>query len=1106
MKYTKLNQISHILLRPDMYVGSIESKENNEWTYHESLDRIISEKIMYNDGIFRCFTEVISNAIDNFFRSLKGPTPMTILEVNYDEKTQKIEVMNDGNTIPIRIHEEGVYVPELIFGHLLSSSNFDDNDYRISSGRNGLGVKLLNVFSKIFAIECYDKENEILYRQVWKENMGKKENAILTKRKYKRGYTKIKWLLDFSKFKLSSSEESGRYSVAMIQCLQKILIDASMIMGIPVKWNEKKFFIKNYVDYCKYFRSHDKFFLEGRFSNDAFHEVHYCIVPSIGNGVEHISFVNGVYTKDGGNHVDVFSSKFFAILVARLKKYNISMRELRRHFTIFLKVFVSNPVFTSQSKTKMISSKKDCYSLIEFEEKDIQKILKWDVIDRLKEEFELKRELALKQTEKKRGFKAIHGYDKANFAGTKKSKQCSLILCEGLSAKTFATKGITKGFHQKRGRDYFGIFPLRGKPLNVKNCSTNAITSNEEIKNIIQILNLKFGYDYERDENFDTLSYGDVIILTDADTDGMHICALIINIFSCLFPSLLLHRPFLKLMMTPIAKIKISKSNHLVFYNDYEYQKKLESLGDEVGRYDIKYFKGLGTSNDEEIRESFAEKVVRFEADDKAMENLNLVFLKTMTNERKDWLLTLDEKSYQVPDITYPISQFLYQDFIKFSIDDNKRSIPMIFDGLKPSQRKIICSLFKKKLNFQSKSMKVAQLAGYTAESCAYHHGEQNLSETIIKLTHDFPGSNNINLLYADGQFGTRIQNGKDCASPRYIYTKLSAITSKIFIAEDEVLLPLEMEDGQQVEPSYYIPILPMILVNGCKAIGTGWSSFIPNFKVEDIIDKLIYLIQNDLEGFEQMELIPYYRNFKGTIEKQKEKHFVTRGILRENKMKNKILYEVTEIPIGESIDNYKSYCEKLVENKVIKNFKNFSSADTILFQFEKHELTKKEMDLDTLKLKSNLSLSNMVLFQKGNKIKKYENIDDIFYDFYDERLLFYEKRIQNDIKKLNEKQKELDQKSKLIQKVIENEIILSNKSNQEILSQLQLCGFSKNDFEVLVNLPLKMLTHEYYSKLLNEIKCIVREIAHVQKIRAKELWEKELKELKQAYHSSHLC
>lgn len=1095
MKYRKLDPISHILLRPDMYVGTVESKENDVLVYKKEREEIVKEEnVMYNDGIVRCFTEAISNAIDNFFRSVEGPTPMTRLEVKFDEETQMIEMINDGNHIPVRVDEEhGLYIPEMVFGYLLSSSNYNDNENRISSGRNGLGIKLLNVFSEKFEIECYDKDLDILYKQEWNQNMKLKKEPILERgKKYNYGYTKIKWLLDFSKFKLSVLEEGDRYSVGMIQCFQKILIDASMMMGISVKWNEEKFMIRKFVDYCKYFCKGNKSLLYGSVKDDSFHVVEYCIVPSCGRGFEHVSFVNGIYTTEGGSHVDFFSAKFFNLLHAKLKKYNLSMKELRRHFTIFLKVFVSNPVFSSQSKTKLVSSKKDCYRLIQFEEKDFQKILKWDVIDNLKQEFEIKKQLALKQTEKKRGFKSIHGYDKANFAGTKKSKQCSLILCEGLSAKTFATKGITKGFYEKKGRDYFGIFPLKGKPLNVKNSSMSSLTSNEEIKNIIQILNLKFGVDYEKDENFSTLCYGDIIILTDADVDGMHICGLIINIFSSLFPSLL-QRSFLKLMMTPIAKIKVSPSKIFTFYNEYEYQKKLEELNDM--KHEVKYFKGLGTSNDDEIKESFAEKVVQFVLDEKSIDNLNLVFLKSMTNERKNWLLTVDEKKYVVPQDTYPISQFLYQDFMKFSIDDNKRSIPMIFDGLKPSQRKILYSVFKKNLHFHSKSLKVAQLAAYTAECSSYHHGEQNLCDTIIKLTHDFVGANNINLLFADGQFGTRIQNGKDCASPRYIYTKLSKITSKLFILEDEPLLLPEYEDGQKVEPIYYMPIVPLILVNGCKAIGTGWSSFIPNFNVHDIIKKLMYLIQNNLEAFEEMEIFPYYKNFQGIIEKQKSHHFVTKGILLEKKCKTKTIYQITEIPIGESIDNYKSYCEKLVEDKIIKNFQNFSSSETILFQFEKHEGTKKSIDLDTLKLKSNLFLSNMVLFQKDNKIKKYNSIDDIILDFYDERILFYEKRIESNKTILNEKINRLQRKAHLIEKIIDSQIHIYNKSNDEILSQILNHGFSELDFDLLINLPLKSMTREYYSKLLLEIKSMKAELEILETLHPKQIWEKELME-----------
>lgn len=1109
--YKKLDSISHILVRPDMYIGTNQSQKQNILLYSNSFITY-EQDLLLNDGILRCFTEALSNSIDNYFRSKNTDRPMTKLYIKYNSETQYIQIINDGNHIPIEIHpEEKIYIPEMIFGHLLSGSNYNDDENRISSGRNGLGVKLLNVFSQKFDIELYDIDKEVVYKQSWEENMRKaKKPKIKDKKKSakdKTGYTKIGWTLDFSKFKNQDKmfmEQHG-YDTILLEAFKKLAIDSSMIMGIPVYWNEEKFHVKKLVDYCGMFQFYDKkFCIEGTFPNS---NLHFCILPF--HSLSHISFVNGIFTKDGGYHVDLFYQKLFAHLLPRLKKYNITNKDLKKYFSIVLNIFVPNPEFSSQSKTKLISCKNDLSKLISFDEKVIQKLMKWEFVNQIKQEHELKQELSLKKTEKKRGFKKIDGYDAANLAGGKKSRECSLILCEGLSAKTFATKGITKGVRGRKGRDFFGIYPLRGKCLNVRNASATSIANNREIKDIIQCLNLKFGTDYTKESNFETLRYGEILILTDADVDGLHICGLLINIFSSLFPSLLKRETcFIKYMLTAVAKIKI-KNETFVYYDDFSYQKKLKELEESnvpPRSFEIKYYKGLGTSNDSEIRDTFAEKVVHMNADEDSHENLNLVFHKSMTLQRKNWLLTNDETTYNTPGEFYNITEFLSQDFIKFSIDDCKRSIPSILDGLKPSQRKIIYSVFQKKLNYQAKSLKVAQLASYCAEVSLYHHGEQNLSETIVKLAHSFVGSNNINLLYSDGQFGSRLQNGKDAASSRYIYTKMEKLTDKIFAEDDYPLLKFSHDDGMKVEPVFYIPIIPMILINGTRAIGTGWSSFIPNFNLEDVIQKLYLLMENKLEEFESMQLIPFYHNFSGVIEKMELQKFSTKGILETKEIKNKIIYVVKEIPIGESIDAYKSFCEKLLEEKVISNFKNYSSAENVHFEFQKHDLYKKEFTMETLKLVSTLATSNMVLFTKDNKIKKYDSIDDIFYEFYDERLLYFEKRIKYMLDCLSTRQKFLTNKSRFILQVVHKEIELFNKNDKEISSQLEELEYEKENenYEYLLSMPIKSMTKDKYIKLKKEIDNIVQEMTELETTNAKELWKKELHVLQSEYLKFH--
>lgn len=1112
MQYKKLDSISHILHRPDMYIGTNQNTKEDLFLYDETTEKLqYTKNVVMNDGILRCFTEVISNAIDNFFRSRdSSKTPMTKLQVKYNEEQNMIEIANDGNHIPVEIHpEEKIYIPELIFGHLLSGSNYNDKDEsRIVSGRNGLGVKLLNVFSKEFKIECYDIDKKLVYKQTWKDNMRVCKPPRITEKTSSTvtsGYTKISFKLDLSKFltlQKTPMEDTAVLDQSLIAAFQKLLVDSSLIMGIPVTWNKQKFNVKKISDYAKLVSSNfdKKYCIEGQVQDS---QLEYCIIP-FDSAVEHISFVNGIYTKEGGIHVETFYQKLFQPLLLKLKKFDISMKELKKHFTIVIKVFVANPVFSSQSKTKLISSKTDLTKLIQLDDKITSKIMKWEFLNRIKEDFDLKQELSLKKTEKKRGFKKIDGYDKANLSSGKRSQECSLILCEGLSAKTFATKGISKGLGSKKGRDFFGIYPLRGKVLNVRNSTSASISTNREITDIIHCMNLKFGVDYTQDKNFETLSYGQIIILTDADVDGMHICGLLLNVFHKLFPSLLQREePFIRYMMTPIAKMKIG-SETLTFYNDFEYQQKLQQVEHSKRKFEVKYYKGLGTSNDAEIKDTFGEKVVNMVSDEQTNQNMNLVFHKNLTTERKDWLLTIDESNYQVPQKNYPISSFFNQDFIKFSIDDCKRSIPSIFDGLKNSQRKILYSVFKKNLQYQHKSLKVAQLAAFTAECSLYHHGEQNLSDTIVKLAQDYVGSNNIPLLFPDGQFGSRIENGKDSASSRYIYTKLAPLTNLLFPDEDNALLKYTYDDGVLVEPEFYIPLVPLILINGCRAIATGWSSFIPNFHVKDVIQKLFFLLDEDQTAFDQHTMLPYYHGFQGTIEKvDNQNKFVTKGVLETKPLKNKTVYIVKEIPIGESIEGYKSYCEKLMEDKIITNFKNYSSDSKVHFEFQKHDTYhKKEFNLETLKLTSNLSLNNMVLFTKKDLIRKYDTIDEIIVEFFEERIHLFEKRIEHMLECLKKKKTVLQNKSNFLLKVVEQSITLFNRSNSEIQAQLESFKFKKmeNSYDYLLTMPIRSMTKERYHQLCQEITSVSNEIKNLEKMTAKEMWKKELENLEKQY------
>ena len=182
------------------------------------------------------------------------------------------------------------------------------------------------------------------------------------------------------------------------------------------------------------------------------------------------------------------------------------------------------------------------------------------------------------------------------------------------------------------------------------------------------------------------------------------------------------------------------------------------------------------------------------------------------------------------------ISEFIHRDLVNFSLADLRRSVAHMCDGLKPSQRKVMYACFKKNLR---EEMKVAQLAAYVSEKTSYHHGEVSLADTIVKLAHDYVGSNNMNYLEPCGQFGTRLMGGKDASQTRYIFTRLTPDARKLFDPRDDPVLNYLQDDGKSIEPEYFVPVIPTVLINGTEGIGTGFSTNIPPFNPRDIIDNM---------------------------------------------------------------------------------------------------------------------------------------------------------------------------------------------------------------------------------------------------------------------------
>jgi DNA topoisomerase-2 len=1112
-RYIKKDPIEHIMLRPDMYIGSTTIKKSEEYIAQKVDDkyRIYKKDISVSPGIIRVFIEALSNAVDNVVRSKNTKTKCTKIKVDFDRETGLTSILNDGDIIPIELNEDNqCYNHSLIFGHLLTGSNYDDTEDRFTSGKNGLGVKLLNVFSTQFNVEGLDPQNGKILKQTWTNNMRITEGPVITNTKIKKGYTKISWIPDFTLFKIEN------YTEDILSLYTRFVIDSSMMTKINVYINDELIPVSSLQTYASIYSSPTEESLSIKMPNS---EVVLCTSEE---DFQHISFANGISTKLGGVHVDAWSEAIFRPIVDKFNatkaktaqtKPKININDVKQFFKLFVNSTVVRPEFDGQSKNKLESPTIEA----EIKKTQITAICKWSIMSKIEDIIRSKEFSVLKKSESKRKkIIKIDGLDHANLAGSKNSKDCTLILCEGLSAKTYAVAGIQKGVYGKAGRDWFGIYPLTGKLMNVRNFTPTSIASNKVITNLIQTIGLRYDTNYLDETNYESLNYGKIMVMTDADVDGCHIEGLLINFFHYLFPTLLQReQPFLVSMKTPIVRVFVPKGEDILFYDEKRFQKWFSEQNKKVK---TKYYKGLGTTRPEDVPDTFGLKMVEYIKDVDIDINMSKVFSKKESDMRKEWLsdYSIENHPFSLDDqgeiSRMELSSFINGELIKFSIADCSRSIPNFIDGLKESQRKILYAVKKRNLRYSGQSLKVAQLSGYTAEHSNYHHGEQNLCDTIIGLANEFPGTNNIPLLYRDGMFGTRLEGGSDSASPRYIYTKMEYLTEYIFREEDEALLTQVNDDGDLVQPEFYIPILPMILVNGCNAgIGTGWSCNIPCFNPIEIIDGIKDWLNNNTEeeNGERKEnvsvlpnLIPWYRGFKGTIEadESKVKRYITKGIIEENKNG----FEISELPINMWTNKFKEYCEDLQEEKKLKTMKNYSTPNEVKFILTNGN--EFECSIENLKLHSYLYTSNMVLFDDKNKIKKYESVYEILNNFCVIRYKYYHLRKEYQLRQLVIELKMLQNKERFVSEVMDDILDIMKKKESVIVENLKTRNYDEDlkkengGYEYLLGMQVRSFTEEKVNTLRNDIQILVNKIETLKNITEKQLWINDLNEFKIKY------
>lgn len=569
-KFKKLDDISHVILRPGMYIGSIKPHTANKWIVEEG--KMTQREITYNPGFLKIFDEIVTNSVDE---SKREGSKLNIIKVDLDRSTNKVTIWDNGGIPVVKNTEHDEWIPEMVFSNLKAGSNFDDTEERSWAGTNGVGSTLTNIYSKEFKISTCDGKNS--FTQTFSNNMRERTQPVV--KRAKANHTEISYITDLEKFGLDEIDDDH------YKMIEKRIYDiAACNTGLKIYFNGNLININSFEDYIKLYT--EEYFYE--FKKDKTWSLGIALSQ---NGFQQVSFANTTETYDGGTHVDyVMNQIIVSLREFFLKKHKVDIKpsELKQHMFLFLDATVINPSFSSQTKEKLITEVKEFGTTFEVSNKLIQSILKSEIVNSIldwiqqkknAEDSKLQRDLNKKLTKIK--------VEKLIDAKGKDRWKYSIGLFEGDSA--------ISAFRKYRTPETMGAFALKGKFVNVSEITNQKLVQNDEAVNLMASIGLKLGQEID----VRNLRYGRVLIFTDADMDGNAISALLINFFYKYWPDMF-ERKMIYKVETPIvvAIPKAKAKKKVLFYTQNEYNEWSEQ--NDLKQFEIKYKKGLAALVDDE--------------------------------------------------------------------------------------------------------------------------------------------------------------------------------------------------------------------------------------------------------------------------------------------------------------------------------------------------------------------------------------------------------------------------------------------------------------------------------------------------------------------------
>lgn len=1122
--YGYIPEIPRLYLRSHIFGGSHIREPRKVYVYNRSTKHFELRTITTPKLQERVYLEIVSNAIDNAFKSQRMGFECTSLDITMDSDT--ISIKSKGVPVPVDIHSffynqiDNVgnrnfgTCAELIFGVIGAGGNSDDSIAKQGGGQNGYGAKLTNVFSRFFEVEIGDNIRGFHQKIIWRKNMMEKGESIITPQfnvvsngevdkngahiyhiqpisdRYDgENFVKITWKQDFRKFGCSNFNDDD------LELYMKYAIEASYVAKFVVNFNGVKFDCRNASNFLSNFPKelnknsliHYEFSsppnvtgknLERAIANlEILPSVELIVLDTPSDSL-HISYCNGIYNIDGGEHTDssyreilnvikdiIQSSKTFDKGLD-ISKLNIG--DMKKHATIIINYRCNDPTFKGQDKEKLLKPAPK----IKFSIEEINKIKKFNFVNVIYTTLTGKYLKNMEGKNSKGRIKDDFNFRDANWFGTERQNETVLILCEGNSAGSYILKWI---YGTEEKKDKYACFLLRGKFKNVTDVGIVEVESNPEIAKLINYMGFKHGVDYSTQKGIESLRYGQIFCMVDADSDGSHIQSLVMNFIYRVFPSFFLARRFFY-VPTPVIRILNAPNGNTqhIFYNMFDYKKYVELNPNRKNH--VKFFKGLASGNDKFAKEdAIVSPIVFVNFDELAAQAFDVAFKKGLTNERKKWIkFWRDKVDTQVLHnlnletnlrLKYiNISDYINTKLVEYSVDTLSRALPSYKDGLKKSQRQVFWYVLLE-WNFghsKKPEVNIEAIALGAKTKSKYHHGD--LTDTLARMGSNYPGSNNIPLMSQEGQFGTREHLGKDIGASRYVETRPEPIISKIFDKELMDLIEVNIVENKEVEPKWIPSKIPLHIINGVIGVATAYSTEIPSYHPIDIILWILRYITNK----ECFPLIPWFKGFTGTVEMEvfKNKYKKDKDLIMENQemisyyegltlttkgnyeivrernqvyteeidgKKQKITHKVkdiliTEIPIGVSTAKYTFEMDKNCD-KVDDKSSN-SDTPTMILQGWKKGTTFKD-----LKLIQRTGLCNISLIDDDSNPVQFRNIYEVLKVYCDNMKELY---VLLKAKRLEKLESDIIDETKTIKLIdlLNDDAIITKKQKQSYIEE----------------------------------------------------------------------